>query len=96
MNEHQRRLWQEMICLIDSYLNHENPDFYGIVGKLEGALDAAEITDEELVEQWYDFWTPLEIRRAVEAEEGITHSRSHAMSELLAMKKFLLLHNTDK
>ncbi len=27
-----------MIGLIDSYLNDENQDFYGIVGKLEGAL----------------------------------------------------------
>ncbi len=39
MNEHQRRLWESMIDLIESYLNNENKDFYCIVGKLEGALD---------------------------------------------------------
>ena len=58
-----------MISLIDSYLNNENQDFYEIVGKLEGALDASEIKDNDLINQWYDFWTPLEIRRAIEGKQ---------------------------
>lgn len=62
MNEHQHRLWQSMIDLIDSYLIDENQDFYEIVGKLEGVLDASEIKDSNLINQWYDYWTPLEIR----------------------------------
>lgn len=47
MNDHQYRLWESMIGLIDSYLNNENQDFYEIVGKLEGALDASEIKDRK-------------------------------------------------
>ena len=87
MNEHQKRLWQSMIDLIQSYLNGDTEDFYSIVGKLEGALDASEIKDAALVNQWYDFWTPLEIRRAV---EGNNINKSKAIEELTNMKFFLL------
>jgi hypothetical protein len=75
-----------MIDLIQSYLSDETEDFYGIVGKLEGTFDASELTDTALVNQWYDFWTPLEIRRAV---EGNNVNKTKATIELTAMKKFL-------
>jgi hypothetical protein len=39
MTEHQRRLWQGMVDLIQRYLDGETTDFYGTVGKLEGSLD---------------------------------------------------------
>lgn len=87
MSEHLRRLWQNMIDLIESYLNNETQDLYGIVGKLEGALDASEIKDKFIINQWYDFWTPLEIRRAVQ-ENKI--DKINAIKELNEMKKFLL------
>ena len=90
MNEHQHRLWESMIGLIDSYLNDQNQDFYIIVGKLEGALDASEIRDNNLINQWYDFWTPLETRRAV---EGNQPNRDKAIEELKAMKSFLIKAN---
>lgn len=89
MNEHQHRLWIGMIELIDSYLNDQNQDFYLIVGKLEGVLDASEIKDNNLIYQWYDFWTPLEIRRAI---EGNQPNRDKAIKELNAMRSFLLKH----
>ena len=89
MNEHQNRLWKSMIDLIESYLNNETQDFYGIVGKLEGALDASEIHNKDLINQWYDFWTPLETRRAVEGKEV---NRDKAIQELTAMKSFLIKH----
>lgn len=89
MNEHQHRLWQNMIDLIESYLNGETQDFYAIVGKLEGALDASEIQDKDLVNRWYDFWTPLEIRRVV---EGNRVDRMKAIKELTEMKEFLKIH----
>lgn len=89
MDEHQHRLWENMINLIDSYLNNETQDFYGIVGKLEGALDASEIKDNNLINQWYDFWTPLETRRAVEGNEV---NRTKAVEEMAAMKQFLIKH----
>lgn len=87
MNEHQHRLWETMINLIDEYLNNENQDFYALVGKLEGALDASEIKDNNLIQQWYDFWTPLEIRRAV---EGNKINKNKAMEELKTLKEFIL------
>ncbi len=87
MNEHQRRLWNNMINLIESYLNHKTQDFYAIVGQLEGALDAAEIKETALVNQWYDYWSPLEIRRAI---EGNQVNKKKAIEELKAMKTFLL------
>jgi hypothetical protein len=87
MNKHQHQLWKSMIDLIESCLHNEAQDFYGIVGKLEGALDASEIKDTFLINQWYDFWTPLETRRSV---EGNQVNRVKAMDELAAMKEFLV------
>ena len=85
MNEHQNRLWLEMISLIQSYIDGKTDDFYLIVGKLESALDAAEIKNKEIVSQWYDYWTPLEIRRAI---EGNQVTREKAFQELEVMKHF--------
>ncbi len=76
-----------MIDLIQDYLDGQTDDFYTVVGKLEGALDASEIKDEILVNQWYDFWTPLETRRAI---EGDNVNKGKAIEELTAMKLFLL------
>ncbi len=92
MNEHQKRLWQSMIDLIQSYLDGETKDFYNIVGKLEGALDASEIKDNALINRWYDFWTPLETRRAV---EGNNVNKAKAVEELINMKDFLLSKKND-
>ena len=87
MNEHQKRLWDNMIDFIQEYLDGKTNDFYGVVGKLEGALDASEIKDESLVKQWYEYWTPLETRRAV---EGNDVAKNDAIRELSSMKEFLL------
>jgi hypothetical protein len=87
MNEHQQRIWQSMIELIQSHLNGEIDDFYDIVVKLEEALDASDIQDNTLINQWYNFWTPLEIRRAVE-ENNV--NKTKAIEELTIMKEFLL------
>jgi hypothetical protein len=75
-----------MIDSIQAYLEGKNKDFSGLVGALEGALDAGEFRDGELVTRWYDFWTPLETRRAV---EGNNITRSEAIKELESMKRFL-------
>ena len=87
MTDHQKRLWESMIDLIQHYLNGETNDFYSLVGELEGALDAADIKDEKLIREWYDFWTHLETRRAV---EGSDVDRPKAIEELKKMKEFLL------
>lgn len=87
LNDHQRRLWQGMIDLIESYLNSETQEFNTIVGKLEGALDASEIKDINLINQWYDFWMPLEIYRAT---DGNKINREKIIQDLQKMKKFLI------
>lgn len=86
MDDHQRKLWKEMIRIIENCLLNNTKDFYDVVGKLEGALDASEIKDPVLINQWYDLWTPLEIRRAL---EGNNITREKAENELKAMRKFL-------
>ncbi len=78
-----------MIDLIDSHLSNENREFYEIVGELEGMLDASEIKGDNLINQWYDFWTPLETRRAV---EGKHPNKDKAIEELKAMRSFLIKH----
>jgi hypothetical protein len=87
MNPHQQRLWQNMILLIESYVEGKNQDFSDVVGKLEGALDASEIKDNDLINQWYDFWTPLEIHCSI---EGKNVNKELALQELKAMKNFLV------
>jgi hypothetical protein len=76
-----------MIDAIQNYLDGKNEDFFGLVGKLEGALDASGIEDDILINQWYDFWTPLEIRRSI---EGSNVNKQKAIEELTKMNKFLL------
>lgn len=87
MTEHQRRLWQSMIGLIQEYLDGRTDDFCTLVGKLEGALEASELKNGEIINQWYEFWAPLEIRRAI---EGNNVNKAKAGEELTAMKLFLL------
>ncbi len=86
MTEHQKRLWQSMIDQIQQYLDGKTEDFFRVVGSLQGALDASEIKDQELISCWYDFWGPLEIRSAV---EGTHVDKQKAASELTEMKTFL-------
>jgi len=62
-NEHQSRLWDSMLRTIADFRNGKI-QYYDFVGALEGALDAGEFQDRHLIEQWYDYWTPLEVLRA--------------------------------
>lgn len=54
MTNHQKQLWQNMIDLIENYINGTNNDFCDLVGRLEGALDASDIKNNELINRWYD------------------------------------------
>ncbi len=71
-----------MIDSIQQYIDEDTKDFYNLVGQLAGALYASEIKDQELIENWYDFWMPLEIRRAVEGNEI---NQEKALKELQEM-----------
>lgn len=87
MTDHQKQLWQSMIDQIQNYLDGKTKDFYGLVGGLEGTLDASGITDNELINKWYNFWTPLEIRRSI---QGNNIDKQKAIHELKNMRNFLL------
>jgi hypothetical protein len=87
MNDHQKLIWQNMVDFIQKYLDGETKDFYSLVGKLEGELDASEIKDDLLINQWYIFWTPLETRRAI---QGNNVDKEKAIYELTQMKDFLI------
>jgi hypothetical protein len=62
-NEHQTKLWQNMINSIENYHNGKL-NYYNFVSELEAAMDAGEFQDEHLVKKWYELWTPLENLRA--------------------------------
>lgn len=90
MSERQKRLWKNMIDIIQSYLDEKTSDFYKLIGSLEGMLDASEINDARLVNEWHEFWTPLEIRRSM---EGNKVDKNKAFEELKKMRDFLLKYN---
>ncbi|HFD32193.1 MAG TPA: hypothetical protein ENJ28_05740 [Gammaproteobacteria bacterium] len=68
MNEHQKRLLKQMINLINQYRKGQ-VKYSNFVGELEGALDAGEFKDNEMIEKWYDLWTNLEIMNALKGNE---------------------------
>jgi hypothetical protein len=86
MNEHQKRLWQHMIDVIENYLDKNNENFHDVVGELEGALDASEIKNSELISEWYDYWTPLEVWRATDSQDD---DKEGVIDALQRMKTFL-------
>ena len=88
-NDHQKRLWQSMINVISQYLKRSNSDFHSLVGDIEGALDASELKDTELITKWYEYWGPLEEFRAGAACEGRKVAYDDVREELRAMMKFL-------
>lgn len=60
--------------------------YYNFVGALEGALDASEFRDKNLVERWYDHWTPLE---SVRAQKGNDVTVEEVDDYLRDMETFL-------
>ena len=80
-NALQKRLWIDMLKSIESYRKGElcYSDFiYG----LEGSLDAGEYQDKEIIEQWYNFWTPLEILSATKGDSTTTEDADKYLSEM--------------
>lgn len=74
-----------MIQSIDDF-RQGKLQYYNFVGELEGALDAGEFKNKNLVEQWYNFWTPLESLRA-QKENSVTIEEVNKY--LLEMDAFL-------
>ncbi len=89
LTEHQLRLWRDMIRFIDMY-QKEDVDFPQLVVSLESALDAGEFKDEALVKEWYRFWTPLEIDRAVALNTEEETRREEVQKDIEEMRQFLM------
>ncbi len=86
MNEHQKRLLKQMINLINQYRKGQ-VKYSNFVGELEGALDAGEFKDNEMIEKWYDLWTNLEIMNALKGNEVRLEEVSNDIDE---MESFLI------
>ncbi len=61
--------------------------YSNLVYGLEGSLDAGEFKNKELIGQWYDFWTPLEI---LSATKGNDTTIQDADGYLSSMEEFLM------
>ncbi|WP_379092762.1 hypothetical protein [Pedobacter sp. UC225_65] len=85
MNEHQSRLWNRMLKSINDF-REGNLHYFDLIGELEGALHAGEFKDQELIEQWYEYWAPLEI---LNATKGDSVTIENADKYLLEMEVFL-------
>ncbi len=80
-NEHQLRLWGSMLKSIASF-REGKIQHYDFVGALEGALDAGGFQDKRLIEQWYDYWTPLEILRAQKGNKTTIEDANKYISDM--------------
>ena len=74
--------------MLKSMVNYRKDElsYSDFVYGLEGYLDAGEFQDKELIEQWYNFWTPLEILSATKGDSTTTED---ADKYLLEMEMFL-------
>jgi hypothetical protein len=84
-NKQQDKLWLTMISLIGDFRKGDI-QYSALVYGLEGALDVGEFKNKTLVEQWYDYWTPLEI---LSATKGDNTTIEDADKYLSAMEMFL-------
>ena len=84
-NELQLRLWNDMLKAIEDFRDGKIK-YFDLVYGLEGALDAGEFRDKSLVEQWYDYWIPLEI---LSATKGNSTTIYDVNKHLLVMEEFL-------
>jgi len=86
VNSRQRRLWERMINTIDDYKKHAI-GFSGMVGALEGGLDAGEFADRELNDAFYEHWRNLETVRSAAADDTIRYADVSDVVD--AMEQFL-------
>jgi hypothetical protein len=80
-NENQTRLWTEMLKSITRY-RRGDLCFSDFIYGLEGYLDVGEYQDKELINQWYNYWTPLEILSATKGECTTLEDVTKYLSEM--------------
>lgn len=96
MDDHQLRLWGQMLRAVEDY-RVGRKDFPSLVGELQGAMDAGDFRDYSLVKEWYALWTPLETYSAL-CSEGLLppasdlEAREKLEADVDAMYRFLERH----
>jgi hypothetical protein len=88
-SDHQRRLLQNMLSAMSSYRQGKMP-FSRMVGELEGALDAGDFKDEDMLKTWYDVWTDLETLNALSGDSVSLAEVSADLSKLESLVEGLL------
>jgi hypothetical protein len=89
LNEHQSRLLRKMLQLVEQF-RQGGLKYYDFVGALEGTLDAGEFRDQNLVNKWYDLWTPLESMRAQHGDHVSVEDVEGYLSEMEAYLESVL------
>ena len=93
MNEHQRRLWQRMMDMLDAYVGGLL-DLKSLINGLEAAFHASEIRDCHLESQFMRFWNRLDGEQDIAEALGVpvddqavrdcVHNLQHFLKEALA------------
>jgi hypothetical protein len=85
INELQKRLWADMLKAMVGYRKGEL-SYSNFINKLEGAWQAGEYKENELIEKWFDLWCPFEI---LSATKGDSTTIEDVDKYLLEMELFL-------
>ncbi len=88
-DEHQLRLWTSMIKFVDDYIK-DKIGFSQLVSSLEGVFMAGEFKNQDLVNDWYSVWTPLEIYKAVKMDTQEPMRKVDVIKDIEAMRAFLV------
>lgn len=88
MTEHQIRIFTSMLQEIKRYSN-SRMHFSKFVTTLEGMFEAAEIKDQNTIDNFYRYWTPLEITNGYYADSGKEPQFSDVDKHLVDLTKFL-------
>lgn len=91
-NNNQSKLWHKILQSIEAF-RKEEISYCDLVYSLEGTLDAGELKNEEIIKQWYDLWTPLEIWSATKGDRATIEDVDQRLSDMESFLKKVLLEN---
>lgn len=91
-NEYQYKLWCKMLSFIRAFHNGEL-SYWDLVYSLEGALNAGEFKNEGIIEEWYDYWTPLENWSAIKGNNVTVEDVKQNLSDMESFFKRVLLED---
>jgi hypothetical protein len=89
MGEHQLRLWRHMFEATEEFLAGLKT-LAELTNLLEASLDAAEIKDKGLVNEFYQYWDSLECVNAPSLDPGRVPEEKLGRKAAEQMRAFLL------